>query len=82
MVNTGHFRNWVEAVRSRNRELLNAEISEGHLSSSLCHLGNIAYRTGRTLAFDPQQERFANDAEADALLARKEFRSPYRLPTA
>jgi predicted dehydrogenase len=81
MVNTGHFRNWVEAVRARNRELLNAEISEGHFSSALCHLGNIAYRTGRTLAFDPQQERFQGDAEADGLLARKEYRSPYRLPT-
>ena len=81
MSNTTHFRNWVEAVRSRDRAKLNAEISDGHLSSSLCHLANISYRVGRTLNFDTKSERFVNDAEADALLTRREYRSPYKLPT-
>lgn len=81
MVNTGHFRNWVEAIRSRNRELLTAEIAQGHLSSSLCHLANVAYRLGRTIEFDPQSERLVNsDASAAALLSRREYRAPYRLP--
>jgi predicted dehydrogenase len=41
-----HFTNFVNAVRENKRELLNAEIAEGHLSSALCHLGNISYRLG------------------------------------
>jgi predicted dehydrogenase len=42
-----HFRNFVDAVRSGRREDLTADIEEGHLSSALCHLGNISYRLGK-----------------------------------
>jgi hypothetical protein len=41
-----HFGNFVQAVRANDRKLLNADILEGHLSSALCHLGNISYRNG------------------------------------
>jgi predicted dehydrogenase len=41
-----HFGNFLGAVRSRKVEDLNADILEGHLSSALCHLGNISYRLG------------------------------------
>ena len=41
-----HYANFVKAVRSRNHEDLNADILEGHLSSALCHVGNISYRLG------------------------------------
>src|SRR5262249_5992113 len=41
-----HFANFVKAVRSRRHEDLNADIEQGHLSSALCHLGNISYRLG------------------------------------
>jgi predicted dehydrogenase len=41
-----HFGNFVKAVRSRRIEDLNGEINEGHLSSALCHLGNVSYRLG------------------------------------
>jgi hypothetical protein len=41
-----HFDNFVKAVRSREFKDLNADIAEGHLSASLCHLANISYRTG------------------------------------
>jgi hypothetical protein len=61
---------------SRKWQDLNAEIAEGHLSTSLCHLGNISYRVGRSLMFDPGTERFSGDAAADALLARS-YRAPY-----
>jgi predicted dehydrogenase len=44
--NGDHFGNFVKAVRANDRKLLNAEIAEGHLSSALCHLGNISYRLG------------------------------------
>ncbi len=41
-----HFANFVKAVRSRRHEDLNADIEQGHLSSALCHLGNISHLTG------------------------------------
>ena len=43
-----HFGNFFKAVRERKPELLHADIAEGHLSSALCHLGNISYRLGQT----------------------------------
>ena len=42
-----HFENFLTAVRSRKKENLNADILEGHLSSALCHLGNISLRLGK-----------------------------------
>ncbi|HOA62505.1 MAG: Gfo/Idh/MocA family oxidoreductase [Verrucomicrobia bacterium] len=41
-----HYANFIKAVRSRKTEDLNADILEGHLSSALCHTGNISYRLG------------------------------------
>jgi len=41
-----HFRNFADALKSRNREHLNSEVLEGHLSTVLCHLPNISYRLG------------------------------------
>jgi predicted dehydrogenase len=74
-----HFANFIEAVRSRKRETLNAEAEEGHYSAALCHLGNISYRLGRSLDFDPKQEKFVSDAEANAMLSRN-YRAPFVVP--
>jgi len=49
----------------------NADIEIGHLSSSLCHLGNIATRVRRVLEFNPQREQIVDDNEANELVARK-----------
>ena len=40
---------------------------------AVCHLGNIACRLGRTLAWDPAAERFVGDAEADRMLSRPQW---------
>jgi hypothetical protein len=45
-----HFENFLSAVRSRKHEDLNADIEQGHLSSALCHLGNISYLLGESVA--------------------------------
>jgi predicted dehydrogenase len=74
-----HFENFIRCVRSRRREDLHCEILEGHMSTSLCHLANIAFRTGRKLTFDPAAESFPGDAEANRLLTRQ-YRAPYTLP--
>ncbi len=74
-----HFENFIEALRSRKAEDLHAPIEEGHFSTTLCHLGNISYRVGRSVTFDGAKERFVGDDEADRLLSRK-YRAPYVLP--
>jgi predicted dehydrogenase len=74
-----HYANFVEAVRSRDRSRLNAEIRETVLSTALCHLGNIAYRTGGELHFDPHTERFVQNDQANGLLTRR-YRAPYIVP--
>ena len=74
-----HFQNFLDAVKSRDSKILHAGILEGHLSSALCHLGNIAYRTDRKLTFDPETETFPGDAEANSYLTRA-YRKPFVVP--
>ncbi len=71
-----HYLNFIEAVRAQDKNLLNGPIETGHLSSGTAHLGNISYRLGRSLKFDPKTEKFIGDAEANAMLSRK-YRAPY-----
>lgn len=47
----GHFGNFIDAVRSRKQEDLNADILQGHYAAALCHLGNISYRLGHQTPF-------------------------------
>ena len=74
-----HFANFLDAVRKRDRSVLNAEIEEGHLSSTLCHLANNAYRLGRTIEFDPKTESCNGDKAAGEMLAR-DYREPFVVP--
>ena len=74
-----HFLNFISAVRAHDKKLLNAPVETAHLASALAHLGNIAYRTGRTLNFDPVTEKFIGDEEANAYLTRPP-RAPYIVP--
>ncbi len=74
-----HFKTFLTAVRSGKREDLSAEIEEGHLSSALCHLGNIAYRLRRTIQFDPSTEKIVSDEEGCSLLTR-DYRRPFLVP--
>jgi len=56
-----HHENWLKAVRNRKREVLNADILEGHLSSALCHTGNISYRLGAAKSSDEIKEAIKGD---------------------
>jgi predicted dehydrogenase len=71
--------NFIQAVRSRKREDLVADIEEGHLSSAAMHLANISYLTGRSIDFDPVKEQIRNDAAANAML-RRTYRAPFVVP--
>ncbi len=75
-----HFRNWLQAIRSRRHEDLNADVEQGHLSMTVCHLAKISCELGRSVHFSPQAERFVNDPEADRFLKRPEYRKPYVIP--
>lgn len=64
------YANFLNAVISRKEEDIHGTALDGHIASAHCHLANIAYRTGRSLEFDPESERFKNAPDADALLTR------------
>jgi predicted dehydrogenase len=72
-----HVANFCAAIRGDAR--LNADALTGHLSTSLCHLGNIATRLRRSLTFNPQTEQIVDDHEANSLV-RREYRSHWGTP--
>jgi predicted dehydrogenase len=76
---TGHYGNFINAIRSGKQTDLNCDIEEGHRSSALAHIGNISYRLGRELKFDGATERFVGDDEANAML-KAEYRAPFVVP--
>ncbi|MEO8474825.1 MAG: Gfo/Idh/MocA family oxidoreductase [Chryseolinea sp.] len=63
-----HLNNFIESIRGKAR--LTAPISEGYKSTLLPQLGNIAYRTGRTIYCDPTNGHIKDDKEAQALWSR------------
>ncbi|HZN33542.1 MAG TPA: Gfo/Idh/MocA family oxidoreductase [Pirellulaceae bacterium] len=74
-----HAKNFLDCMRSRGKP--NADLETiGHPSSLLCHIGNAAWRAGRTLRFDPATYTFAGDADANQYLTRAEYRKPWVLP--
>ncbi len=74
-----HFGNFIKAVRSRKTSDQNGPVETAHLASGLAHLGNISYRLGRQLSFDPATERFVGDEQANAMLTRN-YRAPFVVP--
>jgi predicted dehydrogenase len=65
-----HFANFIKAVRSRNVSDLKADILEGHLSSALCHTGNVSYRLGSQASPDEIRERIRADKDAGETFER------------
>jgi predicted dehydrogenase len=64
-----HMKNFVDALRGEAK--LTSNVVEGHKSTLLCHLGNAAYRTSRTLTCDPANGHIVGDAEATKLWSRE-----------
>ena len=65
-----HIANLLAAIREDKPLNLNAEILKGHKSTLLCHLGNIAHRTGKTLNCNKENGRIVGDEDAMALWKR------------
>ena len=66
-----HIANFVAAIRADDPTLLNSEIEEGHKTTLLCHLGNIAQRTGDALTCDPSNGHIIGNDEAMKLWKRE-----------
>ena len=64
-----HFADFLDAVRTGRRP--NADIEKAHQSTLLCHLGNIAYRTGSVLNTDPANGHILNHPEAEKYWTRE-----------
>jgi len=70
-----HHGNFIECVKDRRPTAAPVEV--GHRSTSICHLGNIAMMLRRKLRWDPRNETFVGDDQAERMLARG-TRSPWR----
>ena len=70
---TDHFQNWIDCMRSRRNTVMPVEI--GYRVVSMAIIANIAYQLGRKLQWDPVQEQFIGDEEANRWL-----NPPYRAP--
>ncbi|REJ91315.1 MAG: gfo/Idh/MocA family oxidoreductase [Planctomycetota bacterium] len=72
---TNHVGNFLDCIRSRELPICDVEI--GHRSATVCHLGNIVARLGRSIEWDPASEQIVGDSEAQAM-TDKEYRRPWR----
>lgn len=59
----GHHQNFIDAVRSRKVSDLNADILKGHISSALCHMGNVSHRIGKKMPASEIKNAIGNNAE-------------------
>jgi predicted dehydrogenase len=66
--------NWLECIKTRQQPVSPVEI--GHRACTVCLLTHIAMKLGRKLNWDPDNERFRNDDEANVMLSRLQ-RYPY-----
>jgi predicted dehydrogenase len=75
-VSHNHEANFLESVKTRAATITPIEVA--HRSTSVCLLGGMALRLDRELQWDPDRERFVNDAQADGMLSYA-MRSPWIL---
>jgi predicted dehydrogenase len=69
---SSHFANFIDAVRSRKFTDLNADVLEGHLSSALCHTGNVSYRLGQKRPPEEIREMVKSNKDLAETLGRME----------
>jgi len=72
----GHGQDWMACIKTRKRPICDVEI--GCRSATVCHLGNIALRTGKTIEWNPEKEEVTNDPSLNRWLARP-YRAPWRI---
>jgi predicted dehydrogenase len=75
-----HYQNFIDAIRKGDPKILTCDILEGHLSSTLPHLANIAYLVKDTIEFDGKTETIKDNKKANELLTR-EYRKGFEVPS-
>jgi len=73
----GEHRNFLDCVKTREDPYFPVDI--GHRVATVCHLANIAIKTGRKLKWDPEAEKFVGDDGANALCRMRPMRKPWSL---
>jgi hypothetical protein len=72
-----HVANFLDCVRNGGKP--NCDIEIGAHIARFCHLGNISYRVGHKVFWDPKNQQFINDKKANALVSAN-YRAPWKLP--
>ena len=82
LIKQGHEVVIIDNLTTGKKENLNARIENAQVSCTLLHLGNAAYRLGRSLKFDPATEQVVGDEEANRILRDSDrgYRAPYVVP--
>jgi predicted dehydrogenase len=62
-----HVRNFLDCIKSRN-PMTTCHVESAHRATAIGHIGNLAFRLGRKLKFDPKTEHFIGDPEAEAMI--------------
>ena len=75
----GPFGNFINSVKNRNAAEIHGSPEEGFMSCAHFHLGNIAYRLQKSLAFDPAAGKFKGDSKATKML-KDFYRKPFVMP--
>jgi hypothetical protein len=65
-----HMANFIDVVHSRKAADLYAPVLEGHISSALCHLGNLSHRVGRAAAPGQIREQIQGDPVLEEAFGR------------
>lgn len=71
-----HERNFIECIKSRKQTITPIDVA--HRSTSICLIGGICLKLGRKLHWDPKNEKFVNDDEANTLL-NYDMRTPWQV---
>jgi predicted dehydrogenase len=71
-----HYQDWLNCIKTRKLPI--CDVAIGHRSATVCHLGNIAVRTGRKVKWDPDKERILGDEE-QARMQHYAYRKPWKL---
>lgn len=75
-----HTKNFIDAVKSRDPATLNAPIKVGYDAAMVCHMGNVAFKSGNRLYWDDENGRFS-DENANAFL-KAHYQNGWELPGA
>lgn len=72
---SNHIQSFLRCIRTRQQPVCNAEVA--HRATTACHAANLCLCLGRPLKWDPVQEEFVGDAEANRMRGRG-LREPWR----